>query len=107
MRRRWRLDVVELVDFGVPRRLAAVDAAGRGRYEPGQALDRPRHGRDARVAIRESRQGGNASSMMKWQSIAAALAFSVAAACLALAAPANAAKRVALVVGNNEYRNVP
>ena len=35
------------------------------------------------------------------------LSFATAAVLLALAAPAEAAKRVALVVGNNDYRNVP
>jgi hypothetical protein len=44
--------------------------------------------------------------MTKWLSRAAALA-SLAAALLALAAPAHAEKRVALVIGNNDYRNVP
>jgi uncharacterized caspase-like protein len=34
-------------------------------------------------------------------------ALGVVAAWLALAAPAHAEKRVALVIGNNDYRNVP
>jgi ABC-type sugar transport system substrate-binding protein len=34
-------------------------------------------------------------------------ALGVVAALLALAAPAHAEKRVALVVGNNDYKNVP
>src|SRR5580698_6938856 len=37
----------------------------------------------------------------------ASLRFVVGALLLALIAPAQAAKRVALVVGNNDYRNVP
>ena len=45
--------------------------------------------------------------MNNWQSFRAALACGIAAALVALAAPAQAEKRVALVVGNNDYRNVP
>jgi caspase domain-containing protein len=37
----------------------------------------------------------------------AALALSLAAALMTLAAPARAEKRVALVIGNNDYKNVP
>jgi hypothetical protein len=37
----------------------------------------------------------------------AAFALMIAAACMALAAPAYAEKRVALVIGNNDYKNVP
>jgi uncharacterized caspase-like protein len=44
---------------------------------------------------------------MSWKSIRAVLTFSLAASVLALAAPAHAEKRIALVVGNNDYRNVP
>jgi hypothetical protein len=40
-------------------------------------------------------------------SFRAALALSVAASFLALAAPLHAEKRVALVIGNNDYKNVP
>src|SRR6267378_585471 len=40
-------------------------------------------------------------------SLRAALASSLAVSFLALAAPAHAEKRVALVVGNNDYKNVP
>jgi hypothetical protein len=40
-------------------------------------------------------------------SFRAALALSLAAALLTLAAPARAEKRVALVIGNNDYKNVP
>ena len=41
------------------------------------------------------------------QSFRAALALSLALALLAFAAPAQAEKRVALVIGNNDYKNVP
>ena len=44
---------------------------------------------------------------MKWMNWKHAAAFCLAAACLMLAAPAEAAKRVALVIGNNDYRYVP
>jgi hypothetical protein len=44
---------------------------------------------------------------MRWLSIRAALALSLAGSFSALAAPAHAEKRVALVVGNNDYRYVP
>ena len=41
------------------------------------------------------------------KSLWAALAFSLIASLVALAAPAHAEKRVALVIGNNDYKNVP
>src|ERR1700694_983284 len=44
--------------------------------------------------------------MARWLSRLAALT-SIAVAAFALAAPAHAEKRVALVIGNNDYRNVP
>jgi hypothetical protein len=44
---------------------------------------------------------------MRWLSIRAALALGLAGSFLALAAPAHAEKRVALVVGNNDYKYVP
>src|SRR6202171_4707957 len=44
--------------------------------------------------------------MKKWLSFGAALALSLAASLLA-PAQAQAAKRVALVIGNNDYKNVP
>src|SRR5260370_27495087 len=44
--------------------------------------------------------------MKKWLSRVAAL-LSIATAFVTLAAPAHAAKRVALVIGNNDYKNVP
>src|SRR6202521_6172584 len=45
--------------------------------------------------------------MQNWLSLRTALAVSLAASLLAIVAPAEAAKRVALVIGNNDYRNVP
>ncbi len=44
---------------------------------------------------------------MKWMSFRVALAASLAAALLMSAAPAHAEKRVALVIGNNDYSNIP
>src|ERR1700716_593988 len=45
--------------------------------------------------------------MRNWLTFKAALALSLAASLLALAQPAQAEKRIALVIGNNDYRNVP
>jgi hypothetical protein len=45
--------------------------------------------------------------MKIWLWFRAALAFSLVASLLALAHPAHAEKRVALVIGNNDYKNVP
>src|SRR6202166_1774874 len=42
-----------------------------------------------------------------WLSFRAALALSFVASLLAIAQPAHAEKRVALVIGNNDYKNVP
>src|SRR5882672_4116048 len=44
---------------------------------------------------------------MNWMSFRAALSGCLAASFLTLAAPAHAEKRVALVIGNNDYKNVP
>src|SRR5947199_2209738 len=44
---------------------------------------------------------------MNWRSIRPALACGLAARFMAFAAPAHAEKRVALVIGNNDYRYVP
>src|SRR3954454_23802784 len=44
---------------------------------------------------------------MNWIAWKAALACGLAVTVLGIAAPAQAAKRVALVIGNNDYRNVP
>jgi len=45
--------------------------------------------------------------MKGWLSLRVALAVSLAVSLLAIARPAHAEKRVALVIGNNDYRNVP
>ena len=45
--------------------------------------------------------------MKRWLSLRAAFAWGLALAFMALAAPAHAEKRVALVIGNNDYRYVP
>jgi len=45
--------------------------------------------------------------MKGWLSFRVALAVSLAVSLLAIARPAHAEKRVALVVGNNDYKNVP
>jgi uncharacterized caspase-like protein len=45
--------------------------------------------------------------MKSWLSFRAALAVSIATSLLAIVAPAHAEKRVALVIGNNDYKNVP
>ena len=54
--------------------------------------------------MRRARRG---TGMKNWLSFRAAMAMSLAASFLALAAPAHAEKRVALVIGNNDYKNVP
>jgi hypothetical protein len=45
--------------------------------------------------------------MKNWLSFKAALALGLTASLLMLSAPAHAEKRVALVIGNNDYKNVP
>src|SRR6202049_320147 len=45
--------------------------------------------------------------MKKWLCTRSALALALAASFLALAQPARAERRVALVIGNNDYKNVP
>jgi Caspase domain len=45
--------------------------------------------------------------IMKWLAIRGATALGLAAAMVTCAVPAHAEKRVALVVGNNDYKNVP
>src|SRR5438046_3650813 len=63
------------------------------------------------MAVRASRGQlvqGQEIAMKIWLSLKAALAWSLVAwSLLALAQPAHAEKRVALVVGNNDYKNVP
>ena len=44
---------------------------------------------------------------MTWMNWKHAAAVCIAALCMTLAAPAYAAKRVALVIGNNDYKFVP
>src|SRR5712671_3709759 len=58
------------------------------------------------VARAGDRSCGAGNSMTGWLSGLPTLT-SIAVALMALAAPAHAEKRVALVVGNNDYRNVP
>jgi hypothetical protein len=62
-------------------------------------------GRCVRAADRSCEAQG--IRMRNWLSFKAALAFSLAASLLVLAQPAQAEKRVALVIGNNDYKNVP
>src|ERR1700687_118084 len=45
--------------------------------------------------------------MQNWLSLQAVLALGLAASLLAFAAPAYAEKRIALVIGNNDYKHVP
>ncbi len=45
--------------------------------------------------------------MKIWPSLRVAVAWSLVASSLLLAQPAHAEKRVALVIGNNDYKNVP
>ena len=73
------------------------------RIEPAARLCRPSQW-FARAAACPARRG---IRMKNWLSFRAALALGLAASLLALAAPAHAEKRVALVIGNNDYKNVP
>jgi hypothetical protein len=63
------------------------------------------------MAVRASRGlvvQGQEIAMKIWLSWRAALAWSlVASSLVALAQPAQAEKRVALVIGNNDYKNAP
>src|SRR5213083_1941686 len=63
------------------------------------------------MAVRASRGQlvqGQGIPMKIWLSLRAALAWSLVVwSLLALAQPAHAEKRVALVIGNNDYKNVP
>src|ERR1700678_1315825 len=45
--------------------------------------------------------------MKNWLSFSAAMALGLAGSLLTFCAPAKAEKRVALVIGNNDYKNVP
>jgi ABC-type sugar transport system substrate-binding protein len=60
-----------------------------------------------RFAHGEDESQGGETGMKNSLSFRAALALSLAAALMMAAAPARAEKRVALVVGNNDYKNVP
>jgi caspase domain-containing protein len=66
-------------DYGIWRFAQAVDSSCRGQEIP----------------------------MKIWPSLRAAVASSLVASSLLLAQPAHAEKRVALVIGNNDYKNVP
>src|SRR6202049_3348451 len=50
---------------------------------------------------------GRGKRMKSWLSFGASLALSITASLLAFAEPAHAQNRVALVIGNNDYKNVP
>jgi Caspase domain len=62
------------------------------------------------MAVRASRGQvvqGQEIPMKIWPSLRAVVAWSLVASSLLLAQPAHAEKRVALVIGNNDYKNVP
>jgi hypothetical protein len=62
------------------------------------------------MAVRASRGQvvqGQEIPMKIWLSLRAAVAWSLVTSSLLLAQPAHAEKRVALVIGNNDYKNVP
>jgi len=62
------------------------------------------------MAVRASRGRvvqGQEIPMKIWPSLRAVVAWSLVASSLLLAQPAHAEKRVALVIGNNDYKNVP
>jgi hypothetical protein len=62
------------------------------------------------MAVRASRGQvvqGQEIPMKIWPSLRAAAAWSLVVSSLVLAQPAHAEKRVALVIGNNDYKNVP
>jgi Caspase domain len=97
---------LELQDYLRHRQISAMMlmAARLRSVEPAAPVDRLWHsaGRTGRGWI--ARRG---TGMKILPSFRAALALSLAAALLTLAAPARAEKRVALVIGNNDYKNVP
>src|SRR6202521_2761703 len=79
-------------------------ASGRRRWiEPAPRLCRPSQW-FARTRVDRARRG---KRMKNWLSLRAVLALGFAAWLLAFSAPAHAEKRVALVIGNNDYKNVP
>src|ERR1700731_4392204 len=75
-----------------------------GSIEPVTRLCRLRHEGAHERQIDRARRG---IRMKNWLPIRAALAWSLAAALLAIAQPAPAEKRVALGIGNNDYKSVP
>jgi Caspase domain len=82
-----------------------MDAAPRGR-----GLNRGRRFADYRIrdfACAPDEQGQTGRADMNWLPFRAVMTFAFAALLLASAAPAHAEKRVALVIGNNDYKNVP
>src|SRR6266478_239079 len=91
---------------GVPNHCVADQASPAEADEPAVQLCRLRD-----MAVRASRGQvvqGQELAMKIWLSLRVALAWSLVAwSLLALAQPAHAEKRVALVIGNNDYRNVP
>jgi uncharacterized caspase-like protein len=69
-----------------------------------------RHGSFADYRIRRiaaKNPAGRGKRMKSWLSFGASLALSLMASLLAFAEPAHAQRRVALVIGNNDYKNVP
>ena len=86
-----------------PLRLRDAAAGPGAGIEPLLRVCRLRH-RMAGTGRRRGVRAGN--SMMRWLSRLLAIS-GMAAALTVLAAPAQAEKRVALVIGNNDYRNVP
>src|SRR6266436_1786143 len=91
---------------GVPNHCVADQASPAEADEPAVQLCRLRD-----MAVRASRGQvvqGQEIPMKIWLSLRAALAWSLlASSLLALVQPAHAEKRVALVIGNNDYKNVP
>jgi Caspase domain len=94
----------EMLEFRI--NCAADQAPPASADEPAVQVCRLRN-----MAVRAGRGQvvqGQEMPMKIWLSLRAALAWSLVAwSLLALAAPAHAEKRVALVIGNNDYKNVP
>src|ERR1700722_12814991 len=96
-----RLDTLSDRIFGV---VLMVSSRRLRLVEPAAAVYRLWH---SAVRTRRGWIARRGTGMKILLSFRAALALSLAAALLALAAPARAEKRVALVIGNNDYKNVP
>jgi hypothetical protein len=96
-----RLDTLSDRIFGV---VLMVSSRRLRLVEPAAAVYRLWH---SAVRTRRGWIARRGTGMKILLSFRAALALSLALALLALAAPARAEKRVALVIGNNEYKNVP